>query len=131
MTEPRLQAVYATELAGHMSTPHVDLFLGYSEERVRQRDGKLFVFHEWSKMTGYDSSCRARITTWTLANIDAYAEVHVAFRSKLVAMGVQVANLALGGLVRSYSDAGSLQVALRATLVAQRGANPSHPPRKD
>jgi hypothetical protein len=34
-------------------------------------------------------------------------------------MGVNVANLALGGIIRSYSDPANLQVALRATLVAQ------------
>jgi hypothetical protein len=123
--------VYASELVGHMMDAHVDLLLEYGEERVRRREGKLSVFHEWTKMTGYTPSCRARITSWTLDNREAYSEVHVAFRSKLVAMGVQVANLALGGMIRSYSETGALQVALRAAMLADnRGSVPSVAPRK-
>ena len=108
--------VYATEFVGHMQKPHVDLFLGFSQERVSANPGRLYVFHDWIDMTGYDTICRQMLTKWTANNLRAYAAVHVAVQSKLVAMGVQVANLALGGLVTAYTGRAQLETALRACL---------------
>ena len=124
------KAVYATEFSGHLEDRHVDLFLSYSEERIRLASGKLTVFHDWLEMTGYDSSCRKRITDWTVKHLSAYAVVHVALRSKLVAMGVQVANIALGGLVKTHQTRISLEaaiVAAVATEIAPRSVRPTRP----
>jgi len=107
----------------------VDLFLSYSEERIRLASGKLTVFHDWLDMTGYDSSCRKRITDWTVRHLSSYAEVHVALRSKLVAMGVQVANIALGGLVKTHKSRASLEAAVRAVVALDIGPRSVRPPR--
>lgn len=107
------RAAYATEFTGRLQDAHVDLFLAYSEDRIRVASGKLTVFHDWLEMTGYDPSCRRRITQWTVSNLSHFSEVHVALRSKLVAMGVQVANIALGGLVKTHRSRASLEEAVR------------------
>jgi len=122
------RAAYGTEFTGHLEDRHVDLFLAYSEDRIRLASGKLAVFHDWLEMTGYDSSCRKRITEWTVKNLAHYAEVHVALRSKIVAMGVQVANIALGGLVHTHKNLASLEAAMM-NVVGTTTGRPMRPPR--
>ena len=109
--------VYVTQVSGHLESAHVDLLFAYSEPLVRAAQRPIEVFHEWTAMTGYDAICRSRITTWAVERRSAFGRVHVAVRSKLVAMGVQVANLAIGNIA-AYKSVPELQVALRATLSA-------------
>lgn len=95
--------VYVTSVSGHLEEAHADLFEAYGAERIRQAEGRsLFVFHDWLEMTGYESECRKRLTSWSVARRKSYAEVHLATKSKLVVMGVGVANIALGGLIRTH-----------------------------
>ena len=109
--------VYVTVVSGHMEPPVAELLVSYGNERMRRAAGKkLYVFHDWLDMTGYESSCRQRLTTWSGENRAAVAEVHLAQRSKIVAMGVQVANLALGGMIRTHSDRASLEADIRRVL---------------
>jgi len=118
--------VYVTRATGHMRGVHGDLFLAYAERMIGGTAAKVFVFHDWLDMTGYEASTRHRITAWATRHIDRFAAIHVALRSKLVAMGVHVANLALGGVVQVHGDLASLEEALRRV----RDARPSlAPPR--
>ena len=55
------------------------------------------LFFDWERMSGYDPECRKSMTSWTLARKADVACVHILVKSKLVAMGVSVANMALGG----------------------------------
>jgi hypothetical protein len=110
--------VYVTVASGHMQEEHAEFLEAYGAERIRRSPGKLHVFHDWLEMTGYDSRCRQRLTSWSVARRDAYQEVHLALRSKLVAMGVQVANLALGGLMRVHTSRIGLEVELGRLLRA-------------
>lgn len=109
--------IYVTIVSGHMEKEHADALLAFSEARVSGRRGqKLRVFHDWVEMTGYESHCRQRLTTWAVANLDAFDEMHLAQRSKIVAMGVQVANIALGGLIRTHTDRAAVEIALRRAV---------------
>jgi hypothetical protein len=99
-----------------MEEPHADLFLRFSQERVAAKPGALYAFHDWLDMTGYDSVCRTRLTEWSVRNLDAFAEVHIGIRSKLVAMAVQVANIALRGLITVHPGKVQLEAALHACL---------------
>ena len=108
--------VYVTTVSGHMDLEHASLFEAYGADRVRLSGGGLHVFHDWLTMTGYESECRQRLTRWSVKHLDAYAEVHLAVRSKIVAMGVQVANIALRGLIHVHPDRAPIEVALRRVL---------------
>ena len=55
----------------------------------------------WSMPT-YDSPLRLDLTSWLLDHRPRVAELHVLTRSRIVTMGVAVANLALGGLVTNH-----------------------------
>lgn len=104
--------VFVTQGEGHMRDDHCEFIETYGEERIRKAGGKLYVFHDWLDMTGYDSRTRVRLTMWSVAHRTAYQEVHLAVRSRIVAMGVQVANVPLGGFMRAHTGLASLEVEL-------------------
>ncbi|HWA73378.1 MAG TPA: hypothetical protein VG937_13625 [Polyangiaceae bacterium] len=60
-----------------------------------------FFFDFW-QMPTYDSEMRTEWTGFLVTHRARVDEIHVVARSKLVAMGVAVANLALGGIIKSY-----------------------------
>ena len=108
---------YVTIVTGHMEDAHADMLLAFGDQRVRNARGqKLRVFHDWVEMTGYESRCRQRLTSWSVEHLSAFGEVHLALRSKIVAMGVQVANIALGGFIRTYTDRAAVEMELRRAM---------------
>jgi hypothetical protein len=74
---------------------------------LRARAAPLKIFHDWERVTSYDSDARVHLTRWTLSTPrGTIGEVHVLMRSRLVAMGVATAALALrlsGIAVHSYT----------------------------
>ncbi len=91
----RLKGHLAAEAAIHIYT---------EGERLFDQALKNVVFLEWSEMTGYDSDARYNLSTWVKETSDSYLAIHVLFRSKIVAMGVSVGNLVLGGLIQATSS---------------------------
>lgn len=81
--------------------------------------GVVWGFHDWLDMTGYDSSSRIDLTAWVLKN-RANSRLSIGMRSKLVAMGVSVANLALGNMIETFSTIAQLEGALAEALRAPR-----------
>lgn len=95
-------------MKGRMEEGASDFLVRYMDERIRHSVGGAYFFHDWLDMTGYESVCRQRLTEWTAENRSSITELHLAVQSKIVAMGVQVANLALGGFLRTHTDRASL-----------------------
>lgn len=108
--------IYVTRHVGTMTCDHAEVIITYAELMMSRRAGKLDVFHDWLDMTGYTSDCRKRLTEWSIAHLDVYGQIHIALRSKLVAMGVQVANIALGGAINVHPDRAAVHAALCASL---------------
>ncbi len=75
--------------------------------------GPISVFTDWSQVTGYDSRARNELTAWTLTNLHHFRSIHVLVHSKIVAMGLGVANLAIGGGIQSTSDLPTFRRGLR------------------
>ncbi len=69
-------------------------------------------FDAWT-MTSYDSALRVDLTAWVKKRRTQISRLHVAFQSKLVAMGVAVANVALGDMIRAHSARDSFDRLLR------------------
>ncbi|HEY6880502.1 MAG TPA: hypothetical protein VI299_20905 [Polyangiales bacterium] len=110
--------VYMTCTTGHMEEVHAELFESYGRDRIREAAGsKLTVFHDWFDMTGYDPRCRARLTSWSLANLEHYQEAHFGVRSKIVAMGVQVANMALRGFMCAHTSRARFDLETERVLI--------------
>jgi len=75
------------------------------------------IFNDWWDMSGYDAEARNKLTEWTLRIRHNIASDHILVRSKIVSMGVSLANVALGGLLTVYTDRTEFaQARRRATL---------------
>lgn len=109
--------VVVFRVTGHMEPAVSELIISYVDERIRRARGrKVHLFQDWLAMEGYDSSCRQQLTTWTAKNLGSFGSLHIAQRSKIVAMGVQVANLALGGVIKTHPDLPSIEGDLNRVL---------------
>lgn len=64
--------------------------------------GPAWFFNDWELLEHYTTRGRLEITQWALRHRARIVESHVLVRSRLVAMGVGVANLALGGIYRTH-----------------------------
>ena len=53
-------------------------------------------------MPNYDSELRTEWTRWLLRNRARLEDIQIVAGSKIVAMGVSVANVALGGIIQSH-----------------------------
>jgi hypothetical protein len=101
--------IYATEMRGFMTQEMSNLIIERAEP-LYVPGKKLHGFHNWIEMTNYDSSCRVELTAWVLRH-RAQSALHIGLRSRMVAMGVAVANLALGSLIQIYANVDELETA--------------------
>lgn len=93
-------------------------------ELVLARSGALAIFDDFAEMTGYTSEGRVALTEWSKQNWSRLRSTHVLVGSKLVAMGVTVASIALPGL-RSYDDRARFEAALNAEVAHARRRIPA------
>ena len=115
---PLAPHIVVTEMRGHM-TPAMSQLLMARIDPLYGKCKKLYSFHNWMGMTGYESSCRVELTSWVLRN-KAKTELHIATSSRLVAMGVMVAKVALGDALHVYQDLAALERELVALLGKRR-----------
>jgi hypothetical protein len=80
---------------------------------VHPRTG-LHFFVDAEMLTGYDSEVRVALTEWVRTNRPALRSVHALVRSKIVAMGTSVANLALGNFLIAHSSRSDFERAMNA-----------------
>jgi hypothetical protein len=75
--------------------------------------GHAIAFHDWSALRTYSTEARQLSTEWTLAQRHNFELMAIYVSSSIVAMGVNVANLALGGFIRATTDAAAFATMLR------------------
>jgi hypothetical protein len=78
--------------------------------------GFLVVYMDSREQTGISSSERDRATVWTKELGSKYRAGHLLFRSRLLELAVAIANLALGGVVRTYSKVEAFEKAIAAAV---------------
>jgi len=81
--------------------------------------GDVDVFHDWEGVTGYESVVRQELVRWSQEQTKS-GEVHILVKSRIVAMGVSVANVALGGELKVYSDRQKFDKARTETTASRR-----------
>jgi hypothetical protein len=104
--------VLTARITGHgdrLLIPHI---VARMETVVRQAERIRALYDVWD-MASYDSELRTELTRWFLEHRSHLDAIEVVARSKIVLMGISVANLALGGIVRTYDSHESFQVELR------------------
>jgi hypothetical protein len=84
-----------------------------TDDAIR-RIGKIHVFHDWANVASYSPAARKRLTAYVASIKQNLLSTHLLVQSRLVAMGVSVANLLLGGPFQVYAKRGEFEAALSA-----------------
>jgi hypothetical protein len=113
--------VVLTRFSGHGQLAHAEGIMERFDAAIA-RYGSIVVFDDWERGEGYDSDTRVRLTEYTRARLSVVT-FHILVRSRLFAMGLSVANLALGGKLVVYGSRPSFERALgEATAPSSRRA---------
>jgi len=111
--------VWVSKAQGRMQLGHAEAWMRLGDRMVAT--GLPFAgFHDWTEMESYDSETRRLLTDWSLAHRAQFIEVHLAVRSRLVRMGVTVANLALGNFMVTHESVDTMEKAFLETLARLR-----------
>lgn len=100
---------------GHAPGEVVDSILELRDVIIRE-SGRILIFDDLEMMTGYDSAVRVRLTEWSRLHKPKIGSFHILTRSRVAAMGVTVANLALGGHIRAHARREDFEAALDGEL---------------
>lgn len=100
---------------GHAQPAAADAIIE-QRNRILRECGKIALFDDLELLTGYDSEVRVRLTKWSRDNRPRIVAFHILTQSRLVAMGVTVANLALGGSIRAHLSREGFEAALRSEV---------------
>jgi hypothetical protein len=90
--------------------PYVSAILRRSDAACRMSSRPVFFVDFW-EMPTYDSGFRVEWTEWALKHRSS--DWHVSQRSRLVHMGLTVANLALGGILNIYDKRADYEVVVK------------------
>lgn len=97
---------------------HLDKAIGRrtmaAVEKAMGQQRPFHLFCDWAETTGYDSEVRSMFTQFVATN-RLRLKLHVLVGSKIVSMGVSVANLALGGILIGYTNRTAFEAVLRST----------------
>lgn len=98
--------------SGTMTLEHASAMMAYADSVIARNGARTAsTFHDWTKLAGYHSEARMALTAWLLKRRKFFSAVHLASRSRLVRMGVAVANVTLDGTIEHHDDIRSLQAA--------------------
>jgi len=103
-----------TVVTGFMTRDMAQLLMDRADG-LYARCREVYGFHNWLGMQNYETACRVELTDWVLRHRHQ-SVLHIAVASRMVAMGVAVANLALGNLIHVHSTLSGLESALARAL---------------
>lgn|GEM_PF-1825367 len=109
------------QVQGHLSTSLAELQAAWLQRRAQSVvDGgakmqpKIQLFQQWWAMTGYDSKSRSLLTQVMVPILKHYEEITFLLQSRIVQMGVAVANVALEARLQSMTDPAAYQAKFAA-----------------
>jgi hypothetical protein len=115
------QGIFVFQVVAHGDKSFVAPVVAGFERSLRLGPSQMFVDVEL--MTSYDTELRTEVTAAMARERKRIGCLHILVRSKLVAMGVSVANLALGGIMTIHGSSPPFQHALQAGLAKAKIAN--------
>jgi hypothetical protein len=101
---------------GHLDPPLGKHIAASMQRHARALPDPLTLFIDAETLSGYDPPVRTDMTNAILGERERFEIVQVLALSRLVRMGVAVANLALGGLLRAHGKRADFERALRSSL---------------
>jgi hypothetical protein len=105
---------------GHMTAPLAHAIV--DEGRRIAASGAAIALHDWSGLTGYEPVARQVCTAFMLEHRRSFHNVTILATSSLVAMGVNVANLGLGGFLHATTDRGECEALIQRFRVPRADA---------
>ena len=109
---PVVAIVRMAGVAEHAAAPVIEVALS----SLFTGGHSFHTFWDLRDLVQYHSSVRVVSTNVLLSNRPKVLSIHTLSTSKIVAMGVAVANLALGGMIENHTNAASFEGALRHVL---------------
>ncbi len=114
ITQPVLGVVVFT-YDGYM-TADVVPFIEHTFDQVLAQGVCPDMFVDLGQLTGYDSDYRQAVTRWGARVQRHSGEHHFFVRSRLVAMGIAVSNLAAGGKLQATTKRSQFETALARSI---------------
>jgi hypothetical protein len=113
------RGVFASRVKGIMK-PDAELALEMMMRRVAAEDQRFVAFHDWATMTDYETESRVRLTRAVLDIRKSVEEAHLLVSSRIVALGVQAANLVVK-ILTVHTTRATFDAALRNAVYMRRG----------
>lgn len=107
-------AVVLVRAAGHGDAALLVTIVAHLDQALTR--GRVEVFHDFAAATGYDAGLRYGLTGWVKAHDGAIDGTHVLVTSRVIAIGVAAANLAIGGRLLVYTERARFDAALDGRL---------------
>ena len=86
-------------------------------QKVIASDGKLLVFHDWENVKTYDRKAREQMTKTGFQMRRQVEATHFLVRARIVALGIQLANIVLGNM-KLHPTRASLESAIREAVAS-------------
>ncbi len=102
----------------------VPTILAWRTRLLAQQPQGAILFDDMERTTGYAAEARSALTHWVRTNRKSLGGIHILTHNRLVAMGVSVANLALGGFLTAYTDPAAFSAAVKR-VSAERATSPA------
>jgi hypothetical protein len=108
-----IRTVIVIEFSGHLTAPLAGHLMSETNRVLAHpQHTPLCIFNDWWEMKSYDSAARTELTHWAARIKPQLSTVHLLTQSKIVAMGISVANLALGGFLQGHTRRAEWNTAL-------------------
>lgn len=107
-----------TRVSGHVDVGCVAYYVSRAQRAILAGH-KIAVFHDWSKLTGYDLEARNRLRAFGSLNDDHFQGVYYLISSKIIMMAVSAAALALRRRLYAFTDPDRYDQKLREALAAR------------
>jgi len=119
--------VLYTRVSGHADIQCARLAMNAFDRLAASTSDPIEVFHDWERVTGYDSEVRTEYTRWSRPHLHRLGGLHVLIRSRLVAMAISVYRAAVGAVITAHYDLREFDKA-RAEAILRRRRKSEPPP---
>ena len=109
--------VFVSRVEGVLSEQVADAML-VAGQRVIAADGKMLVFNDWENVTSYERKAREQMTRTGLQMRRQVEATHFLIRARILALGIQLANVVMGNL-KVHPDRASLETAIRQAVATR------------
>lgn len=111
--------VLYTRVMGHADLECVHHLMRAFDRVASLTPDRVEAFHDWERISGYDAEVRPVYTRWSQGHPERIGALHILVRSRIVAMGITVANVALGGVMTAHNDRAEFEK-VRAEAILRR-----------